>query len=100
MAIRTRQAVVIAVLATALCADRASAEAVAPAPRSQGVARGLVSRLTLSLRQSHAPRLCPSRQDFPGSTPTTSRALPVQDVPVVHPAESSPFQFRLPPPVL
>jgi hypothetical protein len=93
--------IAVMVVATALCADRSAVAAPAPQTRpqpTQGFARGLASRITSSFRRTVAPvRMVSTRST------EDARAFPL---PIRHAAsgvrgvEISPFQFRLPPPVL
>ena len=106
----TRQVLAVVVVTTALCADRAATAAPAvhanPAGRSQAVhgsGLNLAGRLVSRLSQTF-------RQVVPSAAPVQVRqprpAAPAQPVPLadqsldVQPPPISPFQFRLPPPVL
>src|SRR4051794_33526506 len=96
---RTRHLIAVALVATALCADRAVASA--PEIRSEGsVAGRIVSRITTGLRRVVSPvRIYETRQDT-----TLARPLAVSQISDVvrvdfHPTFSQ-FQFRLPPPTL
>jgi hypothetical protein len=94
--------VAVTLLATALCADRRVASA-AQASRVEAagpVARGFAQRLTVSLRRVvPAVKLHQSRQEgfadvawrgeFEGAQTTITRG-----------AQGTPFQFRLPPPLV
>jgi hypothetical protein len=95
------------VVATALCADRVApaapqqpraAEAHRPAPVTQ-LARTLAMRLTVGLRRAvSSTRLLPDRtwgQDLH----LPAALAPVGPVEMVHASSSSPFRFRLPPPL-
>jgi hypothetical protein len=95
------------VVATALCADRVApaapqplraAVAHRPAPVTQ-LARTLAMRLTVGLRRAVSPtRLLPDRaggQDLHLPAVCT----PAGPVEMVHASASSPFRFRLPPPL-
>src|SRR5258706_156590 len=99
---KTRTIVAVTLLATALCADRSVASA-AQASRVEAagpVARGFAQRLTVSLRRVvPAVKLHQSRQEgfasvvwggkFEGAQATVTRGT-----------QGTPFEFRLPPPVL
>src|SRR2546423_13245354 len=98
---RTRHLIAVALVATALCADRAVAAA--PQVRSEGsVAGRIVSRITTGLRRAvSAVRIYETRQDAvivrsrPVGTSRIDDAARVE----FHPTFSQ-FQFRLPPPTL
>ena len=96
---RTRHLIAVALVATALCADRAVAAA--PEVKTEGsVASRIVSRLTTGLRRAVSTvRIYQTRLDTLTNRPLT--ASRIIDVPVVesHPTFSE-FQFRLPPPTL
>jgi hypothetical protein len=96
---RTRHLIAVALVATALCADRAVAAA--PQVRSEGsVAGRIVSRITTGLRRAvSAVRIYETRQDT--IIPKPLAASRIDDAPVAefHPTFSQ-FQFRLPPPTL
>jgi hypothetical protein len=100
---KTRTIVAVTLLATALCADRTVASA-AESSRVEAaagpVARGFAQRLTVSLRRVvPAVKLHQSRQegfaavvwrgDFEGAQAAITRGT-----------QGTPFQFRLPPPVV
>src|SRR3954452_24382182 len=100
---KTRTIVAVTLLAAALCADRTVASA-AESSRVEAaggpVARGFAQRLTVSLRRVvPAVRLHQSRQEgfaavvwrgeFEGAQVLVSRGT-----------QGTPFQFRLPPPVV
>src|SRR5438046_9167 len=96
---KTRQVLAVAVVATALCAaDRTGASAIAPvqARPHAGLARQLAQRLTSSFRVAvPVITLERARQQTP---PTIPAPICLFDSPVIHPAQSTPFHFRLPPP--
>jgi hypothetical protein len=103
---RTRQVLVLTLVATALCADRVVTAA--PAMRAQltpsadpiarlashlgGKLSGTFRRVMPAVRLSYS-----SREAAPAARPTIPPALLP---PVLHLAQGSPFQFRLPPPSL
>ena len=92
---RTRHVIAVMVVATALCADRATAAAPQSAPQSTGLAKTLVKKLTSSLRQSVSPA-----QVQPVRAIETARPMPLiirQEATGIR-SDFSPFQFRLPPP--
>ena len=102
---RTRQILLLTLVATALCADRmttATADVRAPlAAAADPIARlasKLGSRLSASFcRETKAVCLQQTRRDEnPVSVATVTPAKPL----ALHTAETSPFQFRLPPPAL
>lgn len=100
---KTRTIVAVTLLATALCADRAVASATAsvqgPRTEAEPVARGFAQRLTVSLRRVvPAVKLSPSRQE--GVAPVVRGDEIAGDQGVVRLALGTPFQFRLPPPVV
>jgi hypothetical protein len=102
---RTRQVLVMTLVATALCADRVATAAPAPPaheqqPMADPIARlasHLGSKLTCAFRRVVTEtRLSPVRRD---GMATPSPVAPRMALPAtIHVAESSPFQFRLPPP--
>jgi hypothetical protein len=102
---RTRQILVLTLVATALCADRvttSTAEARAPlAAAADPIARlatKLGSRLSGSFcRESKAVCLQQSRRD---ENPVSLTTVPPAEPLALHAVETSPFQFRLPPPSL
>jgi hypothetical protein len=97
---KTRSIMAVTLLATALCADRAVTPAAQVTRDDAGtVARGFAQRLTVSLRrvvpavklhQSRQERFEPALEQGGGDGPQTA----------MHGAQGTPFQFRLPPPVL
>jgi hypothetical protein len=90
--------IAVALVATALCADRAIAAAPElPQPQTSATP-GLVSRLTTGLRRSiSSVRIYqPQQESLTASPLAASRIAPLPLI-VSHPA-LSPFQFRLPPP--
>jgi hypothetical protein len=99
---QTRTIVAVTLLATAaLCADRAAASTAVQASRvqAQPVARGFAQRLTVSLRSVvPAVKLHQSRQDGLVSVVCYGGFEGPQAV--THLVEGSPFQFRLPPPLV
>ena len=98
---QTRTIVAVTLLATALCADRAVVSSAAQASRvqAQPVARGFAQRLTVSLRSVvPAVKLHQSRQE--GLVSVVCRGAFEGPQATTHLVEGSPFQFRLPPPVV
>jgi len=96
---RTRQVIAVALVATALCADRAIAAAPTQ-PRVQGssVAGRLVSTLSERFqRVLPAVKLYQHRRDE--TIPLLSPPQPMRALTIAH-QSLMPFQFRLPPPVL
>jgi hypothetical protein len=92
-----RRAVAMTLVATALCADRAvaSPQALCPRPQATGT---LAGRISGSLRRCvPAIRLVEVRRDQDRPSVT---ALPAAPVIIVEPVAYSPFQFRLPPPLI
>jgi hypothetical protein len=98
---RTKQVIAVVMVATALCADRATLAAAPATPRSEtnaGLARTFASRLTSNLRRAVAPSLAtiePVRSD----EKVQAFALPIHEEARGVRSEFSPFQFRLPPPI-
>jgi len=97
---KTRQVLAVTMVAAALCAADTSVKA-APAQRAQvgSVARQLASRITSSFQVTiPAMRLDQLRQR---QIQPWVAAMITPDQPVfVHAVQSTPFQFRLPPPIL
>jgi hypothetical protein len=104
---RTRQVLVMTLMATALCADRVvttaptlrESLATASADPLARLASNLGSRFSGSFRRVTTPvvRLHQERRDAPLSPAAAPQ--PVVAVAVApHVAQGSPFQFRLPPP--
>lgn len=96
---KTRVILTVALVATALCADRAAAATPVLRPQLTEAARSFADRLSSNLRRVIATvRLTPQRQ----STGVVIASVPRRSVvaPVVHASQLSPFQFRLPPPVI
>jgi hypothetical protein len=95
---RTRQVLVLTLLATALCVDRAAAAAPALRPPVGQIARQLADRLTTTFRRTVAQvRFRPVLRE--------GQALATADEPLTQVVASplhqdfAPFQFRLPPPL-
>src|SRR5262245_28655671 len=96
---RTKHVIAVVVVATALCADRSLSAA--PTPRgeiSEGLARSIASKLTSNLRRAVAPAVTiePVRSD----EVVRPFALPIPEAASGVRSEFSPFQFRLPPPLV
>jgi len=93
---RSRQVLAIALLAAALCADRAVAAAPALRPRVTTVASRLVTRLSVSFS-----RVVPSVRFFEtrriGIVADSAR-IPTTDATECHRVRLSPLLLRLPPP--
>jgi len=99
---RTRHLVAITLVATALCADRAVASVAPTTVRSEArvtsLAERLVSRLSSNFRRVvPAMRLCERAR---GESTTSIAQRPVPVLAFVAQQQTSPFQFRLPPPTL
>ena len=93
----TRHIIAVTLVATALCADRvamASAQLREPSP---GIARQLANRLTVTFRRV-VPTVTIHQVRREGMAPGWPVVLLTATPVLVHPVESSPFQFRLPPP--
>jgi hypothetical protein len=96
---RTRHLIAVALVATALCADRAVAAA--PEVRAEGsVASRIASRITTGLRRA----VCTVRIFAPSQRTFTQKPLAVSRIECVALVVSHPTfrdsEFRLPPPVL
>ena len=99
---RTRQVLVMTLVATALCADRVATSApeirAQLQPAADPIAR-LATKLSVTFRRVvPAVRLHQVRSE--GETTPTPVCLATVRPMAVHAAEGSPFQFRLPPPLL
>src|SRR5262245_50752207 len=96
---RTRQLIAVALVATALCADRA----VAAAPEVQvegSIASRIASRITTGLRRAVSSiRIYEPRQETSSFRPLAASRIDTREIIVVRP-QLSPFESRLPPPVL
>ncbi len=97
---KTRTIMAVTLLATALCADRAITSA-AEVTRDDAstVARGFAQRLTVSLRRVvPAVKLHQTRLERFESAIDQGAADGPQAI--LHGAQGTPFQFRLPPPAV
>src|SRR5437762_11796273 len=94
---RTRHAIAVMVVATALCADRSVAATPVARPQAQGLARTFAAKLTTSLRRAVASTRVDSVRRVE-SAPVF--ALPIREAASGVRSDFSPFQFRLPPPAL
>jgi hypothetical protein len=95
-ALRSKQVLLVALMATVLCTERIATAAPGLSPQIARTMRQLAVKLTDSFQQT-LPDVRPQRARY--SSPALSpRMVPAPVVAVVHPAESTPFQFRLPPP--
>jgi hypothetical protein len=97
---RSRHVLAAVVVATALCADRASAAAPQVRPQVSQLARTVANKLTSSFR-----RVVPTVRFVENRREGLCDAmlLPPADAgspTCVHASDASPFRFRLPPPVL
>ena len=95
---RTKHVIAVMVVATALCADRAATAAPQARPEATpSLARKIASRITRSFRQTVA-----SVSMFRARTGEKAQtfALLIRQAASGVRFEFSPFQFRLPPPVL
>ena len=100
---RTRQVLVMTLMATALCADRLAAAApevraqVQPADPIARLATRLATRLSVSFRRVvPAMRLHQERHEV-FAAPVSPGAAAAMEM-IVHATRGSPFRFRLPPP--
>jgi hypothetical protein len=99
MTLRRQRLFMIACVATALAADRVCAAAPVLRPQIIDVARTITRRLVVSFRQVvPAARM----RHEPSESPGVLRALPVRPArqPLVLPFDSSPAEYRLPPPLI
>jgi hypothetical protein len=96
---KTRTIMAVTLLATALCADRSVTPAAQVGREEAGtVARGFAQRLTVSLRRVvPAVKLHQSRQER--MEPALARGAADGPQAIMHGAQGTPFQFRLPPPL-
>ena len=99
---RTKQVIAVVMVATALCADRATLAAAPAAPgrspeATSGLARSFASKLTSNLRRAIAPAV--SIQPIRSNEQVRSFALSIREEASGVRSEFSPFQFRLPPPI-
>lgn len=96
---RTRQVLLALTVTTALCADPVAVAAPSVRPQVAGLAGQIVNRLTRSFRQTVTIELpVHAQQRYTGVSEPAAPALD-RSAEVIH-TELSPFQFRLPPPVL
>ena len=96
---KTRHILAVVAVATALCADQAICAAPAPAPRVTEIAARLVDKLAKPFRRtvpSAVRPMSPSRGMF--AAIDASSCPPPATAPWHR--EVSPFQFRLPPPIV
>jgi len=86
-------------VATAICADRYASAAPSLRPQMAESARKLAGRLVITLRRTvPAVRFEPYRRDGRAAA-SVGLVTEVESI-LVHPAQTQPFQFRLPPPAL
>ena len=99
---RTRHVLAVALVATALCADRAIAAAPTVRADMAATAAGrLVSRLSVRFRRVvPSVRLYQSRQDALKPALVQTHVAPDAEPTNLSPSLQSPFQFPLPPPSL
>lgn len=96
---RSRHVLAAVVVATALCADRVATAAPQARPHVAQLARSVASKLSASfLRVMPSLRFVEDRLAGLGALFVNTRTE--VRTPNVHPTEGSPFQFRLPPPML
>src|SRR3954471_12239275 len=97
---RTRHVLAVALVATALCADRAIAAAPTVRADMAATAAGrLVTRLSVRFRRVvPSVRLYQSRQDALKPAAAQTRIAPDFAPATPHQSLLDPFQFRLPPP--
>jgi hypothetical protein len=86
-------------VATAICADRSASAAPSVPPQMASAARRLAGRLVLNLRRTvPAVRFEPYRRD--GRAAASVGLIAETESILIYPAQTQPFQFRLPPPAL
>jgi hypothetical protein len=96
---RSRHVLAAVVVATALCADRASAAAPQVRPQVSQLARTVANKLTSSFRRVvPTVRFVENRRE--GVCDASESMRTEVRTPIVHATLGSPFQFRLPPPTL
>ena len=94
---RARRLLMVAFVATALSADRLTIAAPTSSPSVAAAARNLAGRLVVTFR-----RAVPTVRIY--ATRREERAIPgpclcfARPAPIIHPHESFPFRYRLPPP--
>ena len=98
---RTRRILMVAMVATALSADRVLAASPQLRPQMGDAARRLAVRLLVVFRRSMgAARLEGVQRFIRAVRPQPIRLASLVQRTLCHPAELTPFQYRLPPPVL
>lgn len=98
---RLRQMMAVALVATALCADRAASAAPAFRPQVGEMARQIAGRLAGSFRRVVAPaRLDQARQERATDRVALGLVHLILPAAAIHPAELCEFYLRLPPPLL
>ena len=97
---KSRNILVVMLVAFALCADRAAASATPSArPHIGQMTRQVVGQITRRFqRVVPAPKFVENRRE--GLTRVASDDVPADRPTGLHACESTPFQFRLPPPTL
>jgi hypothetical protein len=98
---RTRGFLVLMAMTTALCADQMAVAAPTSGPRAieiGQIAQRVVSRLSESFRETVPTALHEPRQPAAPQTPAAIKRATAPIAVVAH-QPSSPFQFRLPPPI-
>jgi hypothetical protein len=96
---RHRHLLAVALLTTALCADRAALAAPVERPAAVEVAGRFIQRLEVSLRRTMPPlRLYQPRT--PNSKPAPAPVVFAQVISKAPSIQLSPFDFRLPPPLI
>jgi hypothetical protein len=93
-----RKVIVVVMLAGALCADRAASAAPQLRPQVVEIARGIAGKLTVGLRRVvPSVRLHEIRREGAARLDRAERDVASASF---APLSLSPFQFRLPPPLL
>jgi hypothetical protein len=93
-----RNILAVTLVAMALCADRATAAAPAVRPQISQVTRQVVRQLTRRFQHVvPAVKMVQDRQETLARVP--SHDLPLDLPACLHAVESTPFHFRLPPPL-
>jgi hypothetical protein len=95
-ALRSRQALLVVLMATVLCTERIATAAPGLSPQIGRTVRQLAVKLTDSFQQS-LPNIRPQQSKYAVAAVDRAVAPSAMRV-VVHPVEITPFQFRLPPP--
>lgn len=96
---KARHILAVVAVATALCADQAVAAAPLPKPQMAEMAARLVERLSHPFRQTVPSVVRPLNRTRAALIEPAAAPMPVV-VESIRNCEFSPFQFRLPPPII